>query len=37
MIQSAQPFGHYHGTIVDAKTMVAILRLKSGTLDHLND
>ena len=26
-----------NGTIVDAKTMVAILRLKSGTLDHLND
>ena len=26
-----------NGTIVDAKTRVAILRLKSGTLDHLND
>lgn len=26
-----------NGTIVDTKTMVAILRLKSGTLDHLND
>ncbi|MBT1174827.1 NUDIX hydrolase [Bifidobacterium sp. LC6] len=26
-----------NGTIVDAKTIVAILRLKSGSLDHLND
>ncbi|MBT1164693.1 NUDIX domain-containing protein [Bifidobacterium felsineum] len=26
-----------NGTIVDAKTIIAILRLKSGSLDHLND
>ncbi|KAA8825203.1 NUDIX domain-containing protein [Bifidobacterium myosotis] len=26
-----------NGTIVDAKTIIAILRLKSGSLNHLND
>lgn len=26
-----------NGTILDAKTVIAILRLKSGSLQHLND